>query len=418
MKEKPQSEKEAIDILLQNYTTLEKRVLALEQVIQNEKIKNLYLKNRISTYQSMFDNYLFNTCFKDCTANRMTVDEIIKESKRPIIQYSENVLERFAPQLHIIFGKSIQSFKYRNEKMEFDLVCLWGLSSRYETSKLITEARSKNVPILFIEEGFIESIVPYNKTLVDEKFRKDHAIVIDQNGLYINARFESRLEKMINSLMINENEILRAKNVIRKIVENKISKYNHQPIIACNIGEAGRKKVLVIDQVWGDQSIIYGMANENTFEEMLNAAIKDNPNADIIVKTHPVTNDTLRKGHYTELISSNNIYKISYDINPFCLLEYVDKVYVCTSQMGFEALLCGKEVHVFGMPFYAGWGITIDHQVCRRRNRKRTLEEVFYMAYILYTKYVSYKTNTVCEIEEVIDDILELREEYWNCYCQ
>lgn len=419
MEKKPQSDIEVIDILVKNYRNLEDRILLLEQAIQNEKVKNTFLKRRINAYQTMFDSYLYSTCFENCNSNHMTVNEIIKKSKRPIIQYSEHALERYASQLHIIFGSQFQSFKYRNEKMEFDLLCLWGLSSRYEISKLITEARSKNIPILFIEEGFIESVVPYNKTLVDEKFRRDHAIVIDQKGLYINARFESLLERTINSeLIINETEILRAKKIIRKIVENKISKYNHQPIFECNIGEAGRKKVLVIDQVWGDQSIIYGMANEDTFQQMLNEAIKDNPDADIIVKTHPVTNGSLRKGYYTDLNNEHNIYKISYDINPICLLEYVDKVYVCTSQMGFEALLCGKEVYVFGMPFYAGWGVTIDQQTCSRRARKRTVEEIFYMAYILYSRYVSYKTNTVCEIEDVIDDILELREEYWSCYCQ
>jgi capsular polysaccharide export protein len=28
--------------------------------------------------------------------------------------------------------------------------------------------------------------------------------------------------------------------------------------------------------------------------------------------------------------------------------------------MGFEALLWGRPVHCFGMPFYAGWGLTHD----------------------------------------------------------
>lgn len=416
MKKNQKNEKMEIDMLVQNYTKIEEKIASLEKAIQNEKIKNLFLKNRIKAYQSILDVYLLSACFENDGSNDRTIETIIRESKKPIISFSENVLERFAPQLNAIFEGNLQSFKYKHEKVSFDLLCLWGLLSTYEASCLIAEAKSKNIPILFIEEGFIQSIVPYNKTLIEEKFRKAHAIVIDQNGLYINARFQSRLEKMINSnLHIEENELLRAREVIRKIVKNKISKYNHQPISKCNIGETGRKKILVIDQVRGDRSISYGMANDDTFQEMLNAAIKENPDADIIVKTHPVTNGTAKRGHYHELKSEKNIYKVCYDINPICLLEYVDKVYVCSSQMGFEALLCGKEVHVFGMPFYAGWGITKDRQTCERRRKKRTLEEIFYLAYIMYSKYVSTKTNTICEIEKVIDEILELRDEYWGC---
>lgn len=40
------------------------------------------------------------------------------------------------------------------------------------------------------------------------------------------------------------------------------------------------------------------------------------------------------------------------DISPWALLDLVDQVYVVTSQLGFEALLAGKQVHCFGVPFF------------------------------------------------------------------
>ena len=40
----------------------------------------------------------------------------------------------------------------------------------------------------------------------------------------------------------------------------------------------------------------------------------------------------------------------------------MDRVYVVSSTMGFEALLAGKSVTCFGMPWYAGWGATDDRQ--------------------------------------------------------
>lgn len=86
---------------------------------------------------------------------------------------------------------------------------------------------------------------------------------------------------------------------------------------------------------------------------------------------------------------------------------------VCTTQLGFEALMCEKEVHVFGIPFYQGWGLTIDEQKCERRTNKRTLEEVFYIAYIMYSHYVNPDKKARCEIEEAMDYLLKMRKEYF-----
>ena len=40
-----------------------------------------------------------------------------------------------------------------------------------------------------------------------------------------------------------------------------------------------------------------------------------------------------------------------------------------TSLVGFEALLRNKKVYTYGLPFYAGWGLTIDAMPIERRNR-------------------------------------------------
>ena len=159
-------------------------------------------------------------------------------------------------------------------------------------------------------------------------------------------------------------------------------------------------------------SILKGWGSDETFEKMLNKAIEENPEADIIVKTHPDTMTGNRGGYYTGLKQHDNIYTQTTPINPISLIKYVDKVYVCSTQFGFEALMCGKEVHVFGMPFYAGWGLTIDDQKCERRTNTRTLEEMFYIAYIMYSYYVNPETKAPCEIEDAMDYLLKLRGEY------
>ena len=160
-------------------------------------------------------------------------------------------------------------------------------------------------------------------------------------------------------------------------------------------------------------SILKGMGSDKTFKNMLDSAIKENPDADIIVKTHP---DTIAGagGYYTGIKQNKNIYPITFPINPISLIQYCDKVYVCTTQFGFEALMCGKEVHTFGLPFYAGWGLTIDAQKCNRRTNTRTLEEIFYITYIMYSFYVNPEKNCRCEIEEAMDYLLKIRDEYFN----
>ena len=155
------------------------------------------------------------------------------------------------------------------------------------------------------------------------------------------------------------------------------------------------------------------MATSHTFEQMLQDAIAENPDADIIVKTHPDTK-TGAGGYLTGLKQHDNVYPMTDLINPISLLKYCDKVYVCTSQFGFEALMCGKDVKVYGMPFYAGWGLTQDLQKCPRRTNKRSLEEIFYITYIVYTHWVNPETNSRCEIEEAIDYLIKLRGEFFK----
>jgi capsular polysaccharide export protein len=137
---------------------------------------------------------------------------------------------------------------------------------------------------------------------------------------------------------------------------------------------------------------------------MLKAALEENPDTDIIIKTHPDVVAGKKRGYLCDLkISSPNVHILAADLNPLSVLEQVDRVYAVTSQMGFEALLLGKPVDCFGMPFYAGWGVTRDRLVCSRRTRQRTLTELFAAAYILYPRYLDPETGERCEIERLIE---------------
>ena len=109
-----------------------------------------------------------------------------------------------------------------------------------------------------------------------------------------------------------------------------------------------------------------------------------------------------KQGYLTEAAKRRGIAIIAQDVSPLSLLAQADVVYTVTSQMGFEALLLGKEVHCFGMPFYAGWGATHDRLTCPRRAKRRTAEEIFAAAYMLYARYVNPVAAKRCDIHEAI----------------
>ncbi len=290
-----------------------------------------------------------------------------------------------------------------------------GIYPSREHTHIIAEALKRNEKVYIFEDCFLRSIFSHVYD-VEPKLKKSIGYTIDDITHYIDALIPSRLERMLNdeTLVITEEQRLRARKCIDKILETHLSKYNNQPIFEPKIGRDGVEKVLVVDQAFGDWSIIKGGGGEEVFNNMLQKAIDENPDADIIIKTHPDTMSGNRGGYYTGIKQHENIYPMTEPINPISLIKYVDKVYVCTTQLGFEALMCGKEVHTFGIPFYSGWGLTIDDQKCERRTNRRTLEEVFYIAYIIYSHYINPEKKCRCEIEDAMEYLLKLRDEYLN----
>ncbi|MGH8642553.1 MAG: capsular polysaccharide biosynthesis protein, partial [Burkholderiales bacterium] len=91
------------------------------------------------------------------------------------------------------------------------------------------------------------------------------------------------------------------------------------------------------------------------------------------------------------------------DVHPVSLIECAAAVYVVTSQMGFEGLLWGKRVRTFGMPFYAGWGLTQDDLPAPGRRRPATLEALVHAALVEYPRYLDPQTGRRCEVERLIE---------------
>ncbi|MDD5159927.1 MAG: hypothetical protein PHI47_07755 [Sulfuricurvum sp.] len=238
------------------------------------------------------------------------------------------------------------------------------------------------------------------------------SIVEDTVGIYYDATVPSDLENILNTYDFSANIVLMetANKAMALIRKHRISKYNNTPDIAEDYFENnGQMRILIIAQTSGDESLRYGMTDQFSTNTMIKAAIEENPKAEIYLKIHPDVLSGKKRSDIDTAIARKSCIIIDQNVNPLSLLEYFDAVYTKTSQMGFEALLLGKKCVCFGMPFYAGWGLTDDRVICIRRNRKLQVEEVFAAAYILYTRYYNPYQKRPSNIIDTIDEIIRQR---------
>jgi len=308
------------------------------------------------------------------------------------------------PFLESFLEKKVVLYSQKVDLNQVTGVIGWGLKPTAKKARDF--ARKHGLTYYALEDGFVCS---YGLRVKGYPLL---SLIVDPVGIYYNVNTPSLLEEILNHYEFTKDELEEGEKALQVVIEKKISKYNYAPFAERDILKGKKeKRVLVVDQTYKDASVLYGGATENTFREMLNKAKEENPEADVYVKIHPDVLSGKKKGYLFELAKKDKeVFFIAEDVNPLTLLEFFDKVYTVSSQMGFEALLLGKEVHCFGLPFYAGWGVTKDRVNCPRRNRKRTVLEIFTAAYLKYPRYIDPVTGRKGTIFDVIDFILKQRK--------
>lgn len=272
-----------------------------------------------------------------------------------------------------------------------EYVASWGFKPSHRRAAEV--AAQLNTNIVFLEDGFLRSVELGDKdpTL---------SLVVDYQGIYYHADRASDIETYIQR-PLNLQQIDRARKLCQLWREGGVSKYNHLP--DCSF-HASEDYVLVADQTYGDSAIKYGQADENSFKVMLQAALDENPDSRVLVKIHPDVFAGRKKGHFNiaELERNTRIQVIAEDVHPVTLLKHAQAVYVVTSQMGFEGLIWGKPVHVFGMPFYAGYGLTNDRLAAPVRRSHISFEQLIHGTLIDYTRYLDPESGQLCEPERLV----------------
>ncbi|WP_053157566.1 capsular polysaccharide biosynthesis protein [Pseudomonas sp. P1.8] len=270
-----------------------------------------------------------------------------------------------------------------------DEVLAWGR----KPSALRAEAAGveAGLPLLTVEDGFLRSV----GLGADEP---PLSLVVDPLGIYYDASSPSRLEQLI-PVPLTEAQNLRARALQASWCEERVSKYNGARIKALDLPQPC---VLVADQTRGDASLQGASAAD--FERMLDAALARHPQSTVVVKVHPDVVAGRKQGHFdlVALRKHPRVRVIAEDVHPAELLSGVQAVYVMTSQLGFDALLWGVTVYTFGMPFYAGWGLTVDALPAPERRQRVSLEQLLHAALVEYPRYVDPETGAPCEPETVL----------------
>jgi len=284
---------------------------------------------------------------------------------------------------------------------EGDIVVGWGQKDNTENAQAY--AKKQELEYWRLEDGFLGYI---SHPTID---KRRLSLVVDTSGIYYDAHTPSDLEKLLNKDdWVTPDLMVRAEKAMARIRRWRLSKYNQASFdllegLSKKLKAYKGPKVLVVDQTYGDKSIVQGMASDDMFADMLVDALEENPTALVLVKIHPDVLLGTKKGHYDIERVRDRVLFVADDVAPQALLEQVDQVYVVTSQMGFEGLIAGKKVSCYGLPFYAGWGLTHDKQLCEARIANRTLPEVFAASYMLYTRYCDPFTGERAEIERILD---------------
>ncbi|WP_268011418.1 capsular polysaccharide biosynthesis protein [Aeromonas veronii] len=303
-----------------------------------------------------------------------------------------------------------------------DVLVGWG--QKANTAEIKQQAQAQGLPYWQLEDGFIGYVGH------PARGGKAVSLIADPVGIYYDARQPSWLEQLI-ATPCEPGMLARAERLTDELVRFGITKYNcYAPrpdvlatqapygeeqglpaSMADGLLQDGRSRVLLVDQVAGDLSIPGALASEADFLVMVAAARRNHPGARLLLRTHPDTRFGKKRGVLARLTQKlpelADLEIVSEPCHPHLLLKRVDAVYTVSSQLGFEALLIGKPVHCFGMPFYAGWGLTHDTKRCERRVLARadgaiSLSQLVAAALICYPRYVDPVLGERCEVEDVV----------------
>ena len=285
-----------------------------------------------------------------------------------------------------------------------DALVFWGRTPPLGLADL---AQHTGARLVRIEDGFVRS-VGLGSDLI-----RPLSLVLDQSGIYFDPTQSSDLESILNTQVFSAKELVQAGTVRELMVQHGITKYNLEPRETVTWPSDGKPVVLVPGQVEDDASIRFGCTDVKTNLGLLQAARRAHPDAFVVYKPHPDVMSGNRAGKLALAQAYELADYVETRLSVVSCIEACDVVHTMTSLTGFDALLRGKRVAVYGQPFYAGWGLTEDvlkvGTALERRQRKLTLDELVAGALLRYPIYWDWELKGYTTCEAVLNRIVETR---------
>jgi glycosyltransferase involved in cell wall biosynthesis len=302
---------------------------------------------------------------------------------------------------------SAQGFSWRKARILQRYLVAMGVSQQ-SGAAFAWGAAASSQDVVRVEDGFIRSVGLGADLVVPLSW------VFDTRGMYFDASAPSDLEWLIEHKDYSSEELARAAALRQQVVDLGVTKYNlvapvwHRP-------KGHTKVLLVAGQVESDASIRLGAYAVRTNLQLLTAVRERNPDAYIVYKPHPDVVAGLRAGQTQASAVHALANEVIVHADMAQLLHEVDGVHVITSLTGFEALLRGVPVTVYGAPFYAGWGLCIEvdlpESVAARRTRRASLNHLVAAALVDYPVYLHPQLKSLMTAEQAVQLLKAQRTE-------
>ena len=268
---------------------------------------------------------------------------------------------------------------------------------------LADAAAEAAVPLIRIEDGFLRSVG------LGSNFTPALSLVVDESGIYFDPSRPSGLEHILadpafpSATMRADAERLGA-----RLVAQGLTKYNVRGDgpMTLPVSRPGARTLLVPGQVEDDQSILRGSPAIRRNLDLLVAVRAAAPDAIILYKPHPEIEAGNRPGKVPEAEARRYADTILTGWTMRAALEVANEIHTLTSLTGFEGLLRGIPVTVYGLPFYAGLGLTTDRLPWPRPRRPVDLATLIAAVLLAYPRYRDPVTKAAITAFDVLD-ILE-----------
>ena len=271
---------------------------------------------------------------------------------------------------------------------------------------LADAAREAGLSLTRIEDGFLRGVG------LGSNFRPALSLVFDAFGIYFDSSRESGIERILADPAFPSPELrAQAQQLRARLVDEGMTKYNvkNAPRPAVSIAP-GKRIILVPGQVEDDASIKRGSPRLKRNLDLIAAVRASAPEAIVLYKPHPDVESGNRIGKVSDSDARRYADDVLSDWDTLSALALATEVHTMTSLLGVEALLRGKSVTTYGLPFYAGLGLTTDALPWPRPRRAVDLDTLIAAAFLAYPVYRDPERDTPVTAFDVLDIIRRQRE--------